>query len=64
MNGGVEPSLFLGFGLYMLQNTDMIGILTEGSFYSNPEERERLNDDEYLEGEAWAIFDGFAEFVE
>jgi N-acetylmuramoyl-L-alanine amidase len=55
---------FLGFGLYVLQNTDMIGILTEGSFYSNPEERERLNDDDYLEGEAWAIFDGFAEFVE
>jgi N-acetylmuramoyl-L-alanine amidase len=55
---------FLGFGLYMLQNTDMIGILTEGSFYSNPQERERLNDNEYLEGEAWAIFDGFAEFVE
>jgi N-acetylmuramoyl-L-alanine amidase len=55
---------FLGFGLYVLQNTDMIGILTEGSFYSNPEERERLNDNEYLEGEAWAIFDGFADFVQ
>ncbi len=54
----------LGYGLYVLQNTDMIGILTEGSFYSNPEERERLNDNDYLYGEAEAIFSGFIDFVE
>jgi N-acetylmuramoyl-L-alanine amidase len=54
----------LGFGLYVLQNTDMIGILTEGSFYSNPAERARLNDNEYLYGEADAIFNGFLDFVE
>lgn len=55
---------FLGFGLSVLQNTDMVGILTEGSFYSNPEERARLNDDEYLLGEAEAIYSGFVAFVE
>jgi len=54
----------LGFGLYVLQNTDMIGILTEGSFYSNPAERERQNDNDYLYGEADAIFNGFIDFVE
>jgi N-acetylmuramoyl-L-alanine amidase len=54
----------LGYGLYVLQNTDMIGILTEGSFYSNPAERARLNDDDYLYGEADALFNGFVDFVE
>jgi len=53
----------LGFGLYVLQNTDVIGILTEGSFYSNPAERERQNDNDYLYGEADAIFNGFLDFV-
>ncbi|HUT78934.1 MAG TPA: N-acetylmuramoyl-L-alanine amidase [Polyangia bacterium] len=53
----------LGYGLYVLQNTDMIGILTEGSFYSNPAERARLNDNDYLYGEADAIFGGFIDFV-
>jgi len=55
---------FLGFSLYVLRNTNMIGILTEGSFYSNPAERERLNDNDYLYGEADAIFQGFIDFVE
>jgi N-acetylmuramoyl-L-alanine amidase len=55
---------FLGFGLYVIQNTDMPAILTEGSFYSNPAERTRLNRDSYLEGEAGAIFDGFIDHVE
>jgi N-acetylmuramoyl-L-alanine amidase len=54
----------LGYGLYVLQNTDAIGILTEGSFYSNPDEYDLLNtDDTYLEGEAEAIFAAFDEFI-
>ena len=54
----------LGYGLYVLQNTDMIGILTEGSFYSNPEEYDLLNtDNSYLESEAEAIFEAFDEFT-
>ncbi|MCK9459743.1 MAG: N-acetylmuramoyl-L-alanine amidase [Proteobacteria bacterium] len=54
----------LGYGLYVLQNTDAIGILTEGSFYSNPEEYDLLNtDDSYLAGEAEAIFAAFDEFT-
>ncbi len=55
---------FLGYGLYVLQNTTMPAILTEASFASNPDERIRLNENSYLEGEAGAIFDGFVRFVE
>lgn len=53
---------FLGFGLKVLQETTMPAILTEGSFYTNPDERLLLNQNDYLEGEAGAIFDGFTEF--
>jgi N-acetylmuramoyl-L-alanine amidase len=54
----------LGYGLYVLQNTDMIGILTEGSFYSNPDEYDLLNaSNDYLYGEAEAIFAAFDEFT-
>jgi len=54
----------LGYGLWVLQNTEMIGILTEGSFYSNPDEYGLLNtSNDYLYGEAEAIFAAFAEFT-
>jgi N-acetylmuramoyl-L-alanine amidase len=54
----------LGYGLWVLQYTEMIGILTEGSFYSNPDEYELLNtSNEYLYGEAEAIFAAFDEFT-
>jgi N-acetylmuramoyl-L-alanine amidase len=54
----------LGYGLYVLQNTDAIGILTEGSFYSNPDEYALLNtSNEYLYGEAEAIFAAFDVFT-
>ncbi len=51
----------LGFPLGILANAEMPGILTEASFYSNPEERARLNDDFYLSREAQAIFRAFAD---
>jgi len=54
----------LGESLIVLKNTAMTAILTEASFYSNPEERERLNDDAYLEQEAGAICRAFVEFIE
>ena len=55
---------FLGFGLYVIQNTEMPAILTEGSFYSNAAERILLNQNDYLEGEAGAIYDGFETFMD
>ena len=51
----------LGFPLGVLANAEMPGILTEASFYSNREERARLNDDFYLSREAQAIFRAFAD---
>lgn len=52
----------LGFSLSILANADMIGILTEASFFSNPRERERLNRDGYLKREAMAIYRAFLKF--
>ena len=49
----------IGFQLGVLSNAEMPGILTEASFYSNPDERSRLNTDAYLEQEAIAIFNAF-----
>ena len=49
----------IGFPLGILTNASMPGILTEASFYSNPKERARLNDDAYLATEAEAIFNAF-----
>ncbi|MBN2716207.1 MAG: N-acetylmuramoyl-L-alanine amidase [Deltaproteobacteria bacterium] len=51
----------IGFQLGVLSNAEMPGILTEASFYSNPDERARLNDDLYLEKEAEAIFRAFVD---
>ncbi len=51
-----------GTPLILLAESTMIGILTEASFYSNPDERERLNNDAYLAAEAEAIFNAFVEF--
>lgn len=53
----------LGESLIVLKNTAMTAILTEASFYSNPEERERLNDDGYLRKEARAICRAFVGFI-
>lgn len=49
----------LGFPLGIIVNSEAPTILVEGSFYSNPKERKRLNNDDYLEQEAQAIFDAF-----
>jgi N-acetylmuramoyl-L-alanine amidase len=49
----------LGFPLGIFANSSVPAILTEGAFYSNPEERKRLNDDDYIELEAQAIVDAF-----
>lgn len=54
----------LGFQLGILSNSNAPGILTEASFYSNPEERRRLNDDTYLIDEAEAIFRAFVAHFE
>jgi N-acetylmuramoyl-L-alanine amidase len=54
----------LGFSLTLLEKVHAVGILTEASFYSHPEERSRLNQNPYLANEAKAIADGFIEFVQ
>jgi N-acetylmuramoyl-L-alanine amidase len=51
-------------GLTMLQNTDMIGLSSWASFFSNPDEKARLDDNAYLAGEADALFDAFIVFAE
>jgi len=50
---------FLGFGVTMLQDTAMPGIEMWASFVSCPEEKARLDDNDYLLGEAQAIFTAF-----
>ena len=52
----------LGGSLILLRSVDAIGIMTEASFYSNPEERKRLEDDGYLNSEALAICEAFTRF--
>ena len=52
----------LGFSLGILKSQSFMSILTEAGFYTIDEERERLNDDNYLRGEAQAIFRGFLDF--
>lgn len=59
--GGDQGSI--GFSLTVLELVDAVGILTEASFYTHPEERIRLNQNSYLHGEAEAIVDGFLQFV-
>jgi N-acetylmuramoyl-L-alanine amidase len=46
----------------ILKETKMPGIMVLASFYSNLEEKERLNNNQYLEKEAQAIFDAFVAF--
>ena len=52
----------LRMSLGILATKKYAGILTEGSFYSNPSERKRLNTNKYLANEAKAIFEGFLAF--
>lgn len=41
--------------LYLMKNTEIPGILVECGFLSNPEEEQKLADDEYQSRIAWAI---------
>ena len=59
--GGDQDSI--GFSLKVLELADAVGILTEASFYTHPEERSRLNQNSYLRAEAEAIVEGFLRFV-
>ena len=54
----------LGFSLGMLRSPRFMSILTEAAYYTIAAERERLDDNQYLSGEAEAIFRGFLEFFE
>ncbi len=54
----------VGGAVTVLAESEMPAILTEASFWSNPEERARLDDDDYLAGEAAALCRAFRRFLE
>ncbi|MCP4599450.1 MAG: N-acetylmuramoyl-L-alanine amidase [Proteobacteria bacterium] len=51
----------IGGSLIVLKETEMSGILTEASFYSNPAEKQRLMSEDYILDEANAICHAFIE---
>jgi len=53
---------FLGFNLGVLNDLNMPGELTEGSFFDNPPETDRLRNDEYLKMEARALHTSFLDY--
>ena len=62
MWSGAEGSEAFGNNDFtVLKNASVPALMTFASFYSNPDERVRLNDNPYLENEASAIFNGFIE---
>ncbi|MFO8073587.1 MAG: N-acetylmuramoyl-L-alanine amidase [Polyangia bacterium] len=54
----------VGGSMTVLAESEMPAILTEASFWSNPGERARLDDDDYLAGEAAALCRAFGRFLE
>jgi N-acetylmuramoyl-L-alanine amidase len=53
---------FLGFNLGVLNDLNMPGELTEGSFFDHPPETDRLRNDEYLKMEARALHTSFLDY--
>lgn len=49
--------------IYLLYNTTVPAIIVECGFISNPEEAEKLKDEEYQKKIAWSIFLGAIEYV-
>ena len=56
-----SDSLMKGFGV--LRNAKVTAALTESSFFSNPEEEQRLRDPEYNLQEAYSLFLGLAKYA-
>jgi len=48
---------------YLLNKTDMLGVIVEVGFISNPQEEKLLQDTAYQEKLAWAIYNGIAKYL-
>jgi hypothetical protein len=55
--------IYPGKGFGVLRHLKIPGVLSEGSFHSNPEEEKRLADPTYNEHEAWGLFRGMVSYV-
>ena len=47
---------------YVLRTTEIPAAIVECGFLSNPEEEKKLNDDEYQQKTAWAIYKGILNY--
>lgn len=55
--------MYSGRGFAILRHTRIPAVLTEASFFTNPEEEQRLTDPEYNRREAQALFVGLARYA-
>lgn len=62
--GLYSDKLVVSSGFGVLRMTTCTAIVCEASFYTNPEEENRLKSDEYLKKEAYGYFLGLARYVE
>ena len=49
---------------YLLKKPQMVSVIVECGFISNPEEEKKLNSDEYQEELAWAIYLGILDYFQ
>ena len=62
--GLYSDKLLVASGFGVLRLTECTAVVCEASFYTNPEEEERLKNDDYLKKEAYGYFLGLARYAE
>ncbi len=62
LNHGNDRQAKASDSYYILKENPVPSILVEGGFLSNPEEERRLNDDNYQNKLAWAIYTGIMNY--
>lgn len=62
--GLYSDKLLVASGFGVLRLTECTAVVCEASFYTNPEEEERLKNDDYLKKEAYGYFLGIARYAE
>ncbi len=62
--GLYSDKLVVASGFGVLRQTKSPAVVCEASFYTNPEEENRLKDDDYLRREAYGYFLGIARYAE
>ncbi len=62
--GLYSDKLLVASGFGVLRLTKCTAVVCEASFYTNPEEEERLKNDNYLKKEAYGYFLGIARYAE